>query len=185
MTMRWIKLAMSAIFLLVAPFASAAMYKWVDEKGIVHYGDRAPTQYGNTLDVRTINKSGVLSARQAQANVIEQDPEKQKAEVKRQLEQARQDNALLATYASEQEIEFARERELNRRQEIVATATASLAKSNNPEDKRKLGSLLAKGQKDVDVINAKFDAYKARFRELKSTPKVAQSADTKRHMPAQ
>jgi hypothetical protein len=185
MMMRWIKLAMSAIFLLVAPLAFAATYKWVDEKGIVHYGDRAPTQYGNTLDVRTISKFGVPSARQAQANVVEQDPEKQKAQAKRQLEQARQDNALLATYASEQEIEYARERELNRRQEIMATASGGLAKSNSPEDKRKLASLLAKGQKEVDAINAKFDAYQARFRELKSPPKVAQSADTKRHVPAQ
>ncbi len=185
MMMRWTKLAMSAIFVLVAPFASAATYKWVDEKGIVHYGDRAPTQDGNALDVRTISKSGVPSARQAQAKVVEQDPEKQKAQAKRQLEQARQDNALLATYASEQEIEYARERELNRRQEVMATATGGLATSNNPEDKRKLASLLAKGQKDVDAINAKFDAYKARFRELTSPPKVAQSTDTMRHAPAQ
>jgi len=180
----WIKLAIPAIFLLIAPFATAATYKWVDEKGIVHYGDRAPAEYGKTLEVRTINKSGVLSARQVQANVVEQDPERQKAEAKRQLEQQRRDNALLATYANEQEIEFARERELKRRQDRMATATAGLAKSDSPEDKRKLGELLAQGQKEVDAINVKFDAYKARFRELTSAPEVAQVSDTQLQAPA-
>jgi len=151
MMTRWTTLATSAILLLIAPLASAAMYKWVDDKGIVHYGDRAPTPSGKRLEVRSIDGSGVVSAREVPATVVEQDPEEQKAEAKRQLEQQRRDNALLATYANEQEIEYARERELKRRQDRVATSSAGLAKSASAKDKRKLGSLLTQGQKEVET----------------------------------
>ena len=181
MMMRWMKLAMPAVFLLVAPVASAATYKWVDDKGIVHYGDRAPTPSETTRDVRIVGNSGVLYARPKQAAVVEEDSEAHKAEAKRRLAQERQDNALLATYANEQEIEFARERELKRQQGRMAAASKGLAQSDNPNDKRKLEALLAQGRKDGDAINAKFDAYKVRLRELKNPPKVAQAIEMQRH----
>jgi len=165
---------------LAAQPSLAAMYKWVDEKGKTHYGDSIPPQYANRSSER-LNKSGAVqtkaerTAQTAEARPSEQDIEKQKADAKRQLEQRRQDTALLATYSSEREIELARERELKRNQDTMRMATAGLAKSNSAEDKQKLEALMATGKQETDAINTKFDGYKARYRELTGVPPVAQA----------
>jgi len=160
--------------------ASAAMYKWVDEKGKTHYGDSIPPQYANRSGER-LNKSGAVQtkverpAATAEVRPSEQEIEKQKADAKRQLDQRRQDTALLATYASEKDIELARERELRRNQDTMKMATAGLARSNAAEDKHKLDALMTMGKQETDAINAKFDGYKARYRELTGVSPVAQA----------
>jgi hypothetical protein len=150
--------------------ACAAMYKWVDEHGRTHYGDSVPPKYANRAGER-LTKSGVSAKQEQKAPVAEvrpseQDVEKQNAEARRQLELKRQDHALLATYANEQEIELARERELKRSQDTMRMASAGLAKSTAPEDQKKLDNLMNMSRQETDAINARFDAQKARYREL-------------------
>ena len=168
MRMRCIAIAAFATCGWFAQSAGAAMYKWVDSKGVVHYSDRLP-ESTKTTPTR-MSKSGVTTptgeSKQSEVRLTVQEVEQQKVEAKRQLERQRQDSALLATYSSEGEIEAAREREQRRHQETMKLTTAGLAGSPNPEDKRKLDALLAKGQQEADAINARFDAQKARFREL-------------------
>lgn len=182
---RWSS-ALCMLGALSAQPALAAMYKWVDEKGKTHYGDSIPPQYANRAGDR-LSKSGVAApkaerpAAAAETRVSEQEAERQRLEAKRQLEQKRQDTALLATYASEREIDLARERELKRNQDTMTMATAGLAKSKSAEDKQKLETLMNLGRQETDAINAKFDAQKARYRELAGTtavPPVAQAANT-------
>ena len=177
MRTRYIATAAFAICGLFAQSAVAAMYKWVDSKGVVHYSDRLP-ESTKTTPTR-ISKSGVSTTvgetKQSEARLTVQEMEQQKVEAKRQLERQRQDAALLATYSSESEIDAAREREQKRHQETMKLTTAGLAGSTNPEDKRKLDALLAKGQQEADAINARFDAQKARFRELMANRPMAQA----------
>ena len=168
---RLLPIAVIALCGLFSQSAAAAMYKWVDSKGVVHYSDRLP-ESSRTNPTRLSN-SGVASptndgrpAGPTDARLTGQEMEQQKAEAKRQLERQRQDSALLATYTNESEIEAAREREQKRHQETLKLSTSGLAASANPDDKRKLDAALAKGQQDADAINARFDAQKARFREL-------------------
>ena len=183
MRMRCLSIAVFACCGLFAHSASAATYKWVDSKGVVHYSDRLP-ESTRTTPTR-LTKSGVSApnndARQAPSDtrLTGQEMEQQKAEAKRQLERQRQDSALLATYSTENEIEGAREREQKRHQEMMKLSTSGLAGSTNPEDKRKLDALLLKGQQDADAINARFDAQKARFRELMAGRAVAQTGGAK------
>jgi len=160
--------------------AGAAMYKWVDENGKTHYGDTIPPKYANRAGER-LSKAGAVPVKSerpqaAEARPSEQDIEKQKQEARRQLEQKRQDNALLSTYANEQEIELARERELRRNQDTLKMATAGLAKSNAPGDRKKLDALMELGRQETDALNTKFDGHKARFREITGKPAVAQQA---------
>jgi hypothetical protein len=172
MRIRWIAIAALVGPFLFAQTAIAAMYKWVDEKGVTHYGDSIPPQYANKAGQPM--KKGSAAAPKAEpvksSVEVSVDPEKQKAEAKRQLDRQRQDSALLATYTSEAEIEAARDREQRRHQDTISMATAGLAKSKAPEDKRKLETLLSQGQQEADAINARFEAQKVRFRELRGTP---------------
>jgi len=154
-----------------APLASGAMYKWVDEKGVTHYGDRVPPQYANPNNAQ-IGRTGVTTKSERSPGAEAKAPaaERNEAEAKRELEQRRQDNALLATYANEKEIDQARERELKRVQEWLAANSAGLARSKAPEDRKKLDAVMDQGRRDTDAVNSKYDAQKARFLELKGGP---------------
>ena len=85
----------------------AVAYRWVDEKGVVHYGDRIPAQ--DSQKERTIlNREGVevgrLDAQKSGAEIAEQS--------RREQEQARleqHDSFLLTTYTSAKDIEDLRD----------------------------------------------------------------------------
>ncbi len=145
--------------MLIVPVAGAKTYKWVDEKGVTHYGDRIPAQYAKGAN----DKSAATPVSAEELRAREQ-------EARRQTEQKRQDIALLATYANDKEIEDARARDLKRVNDWLATNTARLAKSRTSEDKKKLDELMTQGRKETDAINAKYDGYKTRFLELKGRP---------------
>lgn len=96
--------------------AEAKLYKWVDNKGITHYGEVIPPEYADKQK-DTFKKSGMLEKR---PEAVDTDSVKAKdeAEIKRKLdskatmEQQRRDNTLLNTYSNENEIDQARERSL-------------------------------------------------------------------------
>lgn len=160
----------------------AAMYKWVDEKGITHYGDHVPPKYKDRAGDQLKKSGRALKTEQtpvAQRPPTPEDLDRQRAQAKDQLERQRQDNALLSTYASEAEIDQARERELRRNSDVLKHSSAGLARSKSGDDKRKLDSLIQQSQQENDAIVAKFDAQKARYRELtagRSPTQTAQNA---------
>jgi hypothetical protein len=102
----------------------ATMYKWVDEKGVVHYGDKIPPEYAGKANT-VIAPSGV----HVKDNEAQQTPEQLKAraaekkkedeEHKKLLEAQRKDNALLTTYSSVQEIDVAREKTLRQAEDTI------------------------------------------------------------------
>ena len=109
------KLTLTLTLLLLGPFASAAtetrVFKWVDEDGIVHYGDSIPARYAelpkevlNDHGVTVANLEGKKSAEQIEAARIETE-----RRVAMDL-QRRADRALLATYLSIEEILMHRDR---------------------------------------------------------------------------
>jgi hypothetical protein len=89
---------------------AAVAYRWVDDKGVVHYGDRIPAQ--DTQKERTIlNRQGVevgrLDAQKTSGELAEQ--------ARRDQEQARlqqHDSFLLTTYTSTKDIEDLRDARL-------------------------------------------------------------------------
>jgi hypothetical protein len=87
------------------------VYKWVDEKGVVHYGDSVPAQYSKQ-ERRILNDQGVeigrLEAERSEAQRVED-------EIRRQaLASARQrDQILLTTYVSAEQIEQLRDQRLD------------------------------------------------------------------------
>lgn len=105
----------AAAIALAAP-ALSATYKWVDEKGVVHYTDKLPE--GQDKASVELNKQGVpirriepppsVEARRAKA--AEEERQKQLAREREVVD--RRDRALMSSYTSEDEIELARSRAL-------------------------------------------------------------------------
>jgi hypothetical protein len=86
-------------------------YKFVDEDGVVHYGDSVPAEYRD-LDKDVVNDHGVTIGQiEGRKTVEEIEAEKLAEELRIQKElQHRADQALLATYQSVAEIEMHRDR---------------------------------------------------------------------------
>ena len=86
------------------------VYKWVDEHGVIHYGDHIPPEYA-AQEQQVINGQGVeISRLEAQKT-----PEQLAAEDQKKIEakQGRdRDRNLLNTYASVQEIERLRDQRM-------------------------------------------------------------------------
>lgn len=89
------------------------LYRWVDEDGVVHYGDSIPAEYAE-IERQVINEHGIT------VDVLEaKKTEEELAELRRQEElreareaQRRADQALLATYLTVDEIELHRDRRI-------------------------------------------------------------------------
>ena len=91
--------------------ANQRTYRWVDENGIVHYGDRVPADAAE-LEKQVVNETGVtVGSIRGKKTAEEIAEEKRQLELEQQLElKRRADAALLATYLSVDEIIMHRDR---------------------------------------------------------------------------
>lgn len=96
---------------LAAPGAERLLYRWVDNEGLVHFGDSIPAEYMD-LERQIINEYGVtvgvLSAKRTDEEIAA-DKRQEKIAVEQAI-QSRMDEALLATYLSIDEIVLHRDR---------------------------------------------------------------------------
>ncbi|HLD09029.1 MAG TPA: DUF4124 domain-containing protein, partial [Methylophilaceae bacterium] len=91
-----------------APPKATSIVKWVDEKGVTHYGDSVPAQYSGRDNSELDQQGRVIKRNKA----IDSQAIKAAEEAKSSVEQRRHDSALLAAYTSEQEFDLARDRNL-------------------------------------------------------------------------
>ena len=142
--------------LMLAAPAHATTYKWVDEKGVVHYTDKIPPEALNKGNVE-LNKQGLpikktdpaLTPEQHKARAVEEARAQQIAKDRELVE--RRDRALLATYTTEGEIDLARNRAVSTIDAQVQSATAYSATLN----KRKVdldGKKAALGDKPIPPV---------------------------------
>lgn len=109
------------------------VYKWVDEKGVVHYGDSIPAQYANR-ERRVLNDKGVevgrLEAQKSEEQLLADENQR------RQVTGARQrDQVLLRTYVSEDQIEELRDQRLDLIEGQVKVTTQYLGTLNGRMDR--------------------------------------------------
>ncbi len=104
-----------SLLLFALPGLAAAqqpkLYRWVDSNGVVHYGDSIPAEYAE-IERHVVNDHGitvdVMRAKKTEEEIAEE--ERQNAlRVEAEL-QRRQDQALLATYLTVDEILLHRDR---------------------------------------------------------------------------
>lgn len=90
-----------------ATSSRATAYRWVDEQGVVHYGDSIPPQYAEKEHAVLNNQGVVVSHIDAQKT-----PEQRAVEAKEQealRKQQQHDSFLLTTYTSVKDIESLRD----------------------------------------------------------------------------
>jgi hypothetical protein len=109
-------LLLTAATLFVLPQAAFGaqdqkLYRWVDNEGIVHYGDSIPAEYAE-VEKQVVNEHGVtLDVLRGKKTEQEIAAEKREEALRAERElRRRQDQALLATYLSIDEIVMHRDR---------------------------------------------------------------------------
>ena len=179
---------------------TAHTYRCVGKDGKKYYGQTLPLEcIGEPVEL--LNSRGVVVRRidaraEAEARAAKEAEEKRKAEAAAAArEEVRRNRALLATYASEQDVERARARGLEENRtavQLIETRIAQIRKrqegyakelefytgNNKPPakleqdiksaeiDLKAQHGLLEAKKKEVETINAKYDEDKRRFLEL-------------------
>jgi len=112
-------IALAATLALATSGASGAakLYKWVDEKGQVHYSESMPPEYKDKSSTELDKRGRVLRKNEAAPPVetarLDDDAlVRKRLEEKRLYQQRRRDSALINTYTTEAEIDIARDRNL-------------------------------------------------------------------------
>jgi hypothetical protein len=133
--MRVVLLTIS-IGLLLAPWtAQAILYKWVDDEGRVHFGDRIPVQFQLKAHDEMNHRGIVLKHREAaktpeqkaEARLLEKERKKiELAEKKRK----QRDRVLLDTYTTERDLIVARDSRLEAVGSQVQLAETIISDSN-------------------------------------------------------
>jgi len=145
-TMRYVALAvLCALALAARSVGAAGLYKWIDERGGVHYSDQLPPEAADKGTV-VLDKQGRQVKKiepapsAAELKAREAEDERQKAVAKAKDERTRKDIALLQSYTSAEEIDLARERALSAaetRLKSAETYNAELAKRLAELEKQK------------------------------------------------
>lgn len=186
---------------LVVAGASGALYKWTDEKGRVQYSDRPPTDKDKG-GVQMSNRGIVVKKLDPgltpeQKKAKDEEAARKKLEEQQATEQRRQDNALLQSFSSVQEIDMKREREIQALEAMITNLRGqeratnerlleerkrveSYARSKKPlpdsikddvtrsEAERKvLGDEITRRQKEIAATRTHYDALKKRYIELR------------------
>ncbi|MDC7718105.1 DUF4124 domain-containing protein [Vogesella sp. DC21W] len=145
--------------LLITLLASAAgaegLYKWTDERGVVHYSDYPPPTEQKS-GVSKLNKQGILLRKgesEADKRAHEAELARQKQEQAQRAEQIRYDRALQERYRSTADIAAERDKQVKALQTGLRTlesqlrmASAQLTDLNNEANKlRSSGKSISQG----------------------------------------
>jgi len=183
-------LSMTAL-VLANPVAAAKIYKWVDEKGVTHYGQSIPPEYKDqaaseiTPEGVTVRRWGAApppEVRKPADDKAAQD--KRKEEQKEALQQQRRDTALVNTYTSVKEIDDARERQLQGPLQAMKGLEPRLKKAQEKlrshqrqvdgyaQDGKPVPEALeqdiAEQKAEIDAIQAEIDRHRARVEAIKA-----------------
>jgi hypothetical protein len=186
---KWVPFAAAGLALACGGLAVGAangtqgpvVYRWVDDNGVVHYGDRIPPQYAQK-ETTVLNDQGVvvgrLSAEKTAAQLAQAAREQQK-----QLQEKQRDAFLLTTYSSVEDIEQLRDERIDQlkgqraaSEQYIANlherlltlqARAMLFKPYNPESSaRRLPDDLAEQLvRTLNELRAQHDALGAKDQE--------------------
>lgn len=176
-----------AVFILLLSLfalqAAAQSYRCVGADGKKYYGQSVPPQCAGRA-MEQLNAQGLVVKRvdpqasadeRARKEVEDADRRKREAASK---EEGRRDRALLATYASEKEVDDARGRALAGNQQQVKEIEAKIAalkqrRAAGKEDVKNIDidlkaqeGLLAAKKKEGEQISARYDDDKKRYAEL-------------------
>ncbi len=139
--MRFLFLVTTAVLLSSSFVVQAKMYKWIDEDGQMHFGDKIPPRY-LVKEHDEINEQGVVLKHKERAKTTEEKAEEYRLERERkkvalvEKKKKQRDRVLLDTYTTERDLIVARDSRLEAIESQINLAETIINDSNN-----KLGSM--------------------------------------------
>lgn len=165
----------------LSPAEAQRVYRWVDENGVVHFGDAIPPEYSK-------ERHDVLDRTGVRTTVHE---EKAASDTP---ERSDRDRALLATYGSVAEIEAVRDRRagyLDQQNEVAEDRLRGLKQrqqelDGNPAAVNELATVeqrireydaeIERRTAEIERIRDQFDDDIVRYRELRGLPQSEETA---------
>ena len=159
--MRFPFLVMAAVLISSSFLVQAKMYKWVDENGQMHFGDKIPQKY-QEKEHEELNDRGVSMKHLAAAKSPEEKAEERRLEKERQKvalaeeKQKKLDRELLDIYSTERDLVIARDTRLD----AIATQvkmSESIIKTSNKKiesmEKQVVNIKASKRKVPIDLYN--------------------------------
>ena len=134
--MRFALLALPAVLITSSFCVQAKMYKWVDENGQMHFGDKIPTEY-IAKEHYELNEQGVVIKHKDAAKTPKQKAEARRLESERkkaalvEKRKRQRDRVLLDTYTTERDLIVARDSRLDAVDSQIQLAVSIIKDSNN------------------------------------------------------
>jgi hypothetical protein len=119
--------------------AGKQTYKWVDENGVTHYGDRVPAEYSHR-EQAVLNKQGVVVQKRL-AEMSAKEAAEYAAQQKDEARRKQHDMFLISTYPSVAEIENVRDARLGQINGQITAAEAYISSLTTRVDGLKQRSL--------------------------------------------
>ena len=133
--MRLTLFALSAVLLSCPYSAQAKMYKWMDENGQIHFGDKIPPEY-IVKEHEELNEQGVTTRYRKAAKTAEEKAEEKRLEKERkkaalaERKKKQRDRVLLDTYTTERDLIVARDSRLDAVGSQIQLAESIISDSN-------------------------------------------------------
>ena len=150
------------VVLVVSAFSvQAKMYKWVDEDGQMHFGDKIPSKY-LVKEHDELNEHGMKTRHREAAKTAEEKAEERLLEQERkkaalaEKKQKQLDRKLLDTYTTERDLIVARDSRLNALSTQIQLSEAFISDSNKKIEsmEQRVAQIKAAGRKvPVDLHN--------------------------------
>ena len=133
--MRFTLFTLSVVLLSGSFSAQAKMYKWTDEEGQIHFGDKVPEEY-LVREHDELNDSGVVIKHMQAAKTAEQKAEEKRTEYERkkaallEKKKKQRDRVLTDTYTTERDLIVARDSRLEAVDAQIQLANTIISDSN-------------------------------------------------------
>ena len=165
--MRYSRLLILIVSALLIGNVQAGLYRWVDEHGSVHYGDKVPTEYLKK-EHKELNEQGTMIKKHDRAMTAEEraDRKRQEAERKRleaeRRAQALRDRVLTDTYTTERDLIAARDARLDAIDSQLQLSKDIIESSTEKVEKTKqiIENIKASGRLVPEATYAKLDREK-------------------------
>jgi chromosome segregation ATPase len=181
------KIYSACLVLVIVVFSTAVeakLYKWVDDKGVTHYGEVIPPEYANKSNTllsdkgRLIKRNEEINNTERRAN--EEDEAKKRIDNEAKLEQSRKDKALLNTFSNEKEIDLARDRNLHQVESLISSiqslqksARESLKNYQQEAEERKRAGKKLHASLQADITESENKLAKLQLDLVKAQEKAA------------
>jgi Domain of unknown function (DUF4124) len=174
-----------ALWLGVSQLASAEengkrLYRWVDARGRVHYGDTLPADAGVSGSTELGSSGQVMKRSESLAErTVRLAAEAEAARIQKEKdEQTRLDQALLGTYTSEAEIDLARTRALEFHQLAIKSAQTRISQVIvNQKEVNARADIIRRGGRNMPTyVQNQIDANQTELDSLNRIIKANQEA---------